>query len=135
MNHKYYLLDLPSSISGTEFDAAYAKWGDGWRLPTLSEVKELLDKCSWLASTSEGINGIYITGPNGNSIFLPATGFYNGEGINFQGTFGTYWIGEQDKQDKLKAYFLSFDDNRGWGGWSNGYRFTGRPIRPVRDKQ
>lgn len=54
-------------IRGTKYDVARVKWGGAWRLPTPQEIKELLDSCSITYNS----NGATLTGPNGNSIFLP----------------------------------------------------------------
>ncbi|MBR3950407.1 MAG: hypothetical protein IKJ79_00615 [Bacteroidaceae bacterium] len=75
-------------ISGNpQYDAARAIWGGRWRIPTRTECEELLNNCTWTWSVQNGVNGYKITGPNGNSIFLPAAGstedgrYYNqGEG-------------------------------------------------------
>lgn len=63
--------DIGSNISGTPYDVARAKWGGKWRMPTVEEAEELLGKCSWEWTTVNGTNGYTVTGPNGNSIFLP----------------------------------------------------------------
>lgn len=62
------------SICGTQWDAAYVKWGGSWRMPTYDELEELVEICSWKWTTTDGINGYQVTGPNGKSIFLPAGG-------------------------------------------------------------
>lgn len=51
-------------------------WGNGWRLPTEAEIKELIEKCTWTAEQY----GYTVTGPNGNSIFLPACGMQGYKG-------------------------------------------------------
>lgn len=56
-------------------DVAHIKWGGDWRLPTADELKELNDKCTWTWTTLNEVNGYEVKGPNGNSIFLPDTGF------------------------------------------------------------
>lgn len=42
------------------------------RLPTIEEFKELKENCKW--ECDEENKGMRVTGPNGNSIFLPAGG-------------------------------------------------------------
>lgn len=49
-------------------------WGGTWRTPSAAELNELLNKCSWELTACEGVNGYRVTGPNGNSIFLPLGG-------------------------------------------------------------
>ena len=62
------------TVLDPEDDVAHVKWGGTWRMPTLDEQKELLNKCTWNWTTQNGVNGYKGTGPNGNSIFLPAAG-------------------------------------------------------------
>lgn len=59
-----------TDIAGTRFDAARMSWGEMWRMPRIEDFQELLDKCTW--EELESNTKVYkITGPNGNSIFLP----------------------------------------------------------------
>ncbi len=44
---------------------------DYWCTPTTNLMYELYTKCTWERSEVEGISGYKVTGPNGNSIFLP----------------------------------------------------------------
>lgn len=75
-NYKYYdpltdkCKDFGGDIQGTEYDAASVLWGDGWVTPNKEQIQELVDLCDWV---SNGY-GFTITGPNGNSIYLPACG-------------------------------------------------------------
>lgn len=55
-------------------DVARKNWGSTWRMPTIKELEELNNKCKWKWATQDGHNGYIVTGPNGNSIFLPAAG-------------------------------------------------------------
>ncbi|MBQ3238120.1 MAG: hypothetical protein IJA98_03490 [Bacteroidaceae bacterium] len=71
--------DYPLTYTVTE-----TEWSDGWRLPTQAEWQELCDKCGW--EYKERYNGRYsegyvITGPNGNSIYLPVN---SSGGDNYQ---------------------------------------------------
>ena len=43
-------------------------------LPTLEEIEELAYQCTWTRMMKNNVNGFLVTGPNGNSIFLPAAG-------------------------------------------------------------
>ena len=87
-------INLGADICGTKYDAASAVWGEGWRMPSESEVEELLDECDWEWIVFNGVSGCKITGPSGNAIFLPAAGIYWGgkkQGINEE---GWYWLGD-----------------------------------------
>lgn len=58
-----------------EYDAAATNWGDSWRIPTVNEMNELYDKCTYKQTSINGVKGYNLTGPNGNSIFLPFAGY------------------------------------------------------------
>ncbi len=76
-------------ISGYDkYDAATHMLGKNWRLPTDEECKELLNSCKWETKVIDGIEGRLVTGPNGNSIFLP---FNQKIGISGKYVSGHYW--------------------------------------------
>ena len=57
-------------------DAAHVNMGGNWRMPTLSEMTELVQQTSISEDTVNGIGGKRFTGQNNNSIFIPETGNY-----------------------------------------------------------
>jgi len=76
-NYLYYdsssesYMDISMDIKGTDYDVAHVKWGNGWRMPTLEELLEIRNECTWQWSNLNGINGWIVIGKNGNSIFFP----------------------------------------------------------------
>ena len=62
---------LQTHIAKTKFDAAYQLQGKNWRLPTAAEYKELIDKCTCVEVYMNNAEGYLLTGPNGNTLFLP----------------------------------------------------------------
>lgn len=56
-----------------------------WRTPTLQEMQELIESCEWTWGRYKNVNGYQVTGPNGNSIFLPAHSVKNQSGMYFSG--------------------------------------------------
>ncbi|UKK50545.1 hypothetical protein L6472_11000 [Prevotella sp. E13-17] len=67
---------LPTTeIGGTSDDPAYANMSNKWRLPTRTEMQELVNNCTWEYTYDNG-SGFRVTGPNGNSIFLTCEGAY-----------------------------------------------------------
>ena len=94
--YKYYqdgsFVSLGSDISGTEYDVAHVKWGRKWCMPTLDDIKELLDNCTSEWTTFNNVNGRKFTSKiNGNSIFLPAAGSRWGGDPNHPVVRGYYW--------------------------------------------
>ena len=121
-----------SNISGTQYDVARAQWGGSWRLPTKAEFQELIDRCSWTWTTYKGVNGYKVTGPNGNSIFLPVAGCRGGTELYDRGSRGYYWSGTLCKGDSYSAYDLDFNGGDHCVVYCN-YREIGQTVRPVSD--
>lgn len=82
-------VDVIGDIAGDEkYDAATNMLGKNWRLPTDEECQELLNKCKWETKVIDSIEGRLVTGPNGNSIFLP---FNQKNSISGKYVSGHYW--------------------------------------------
>ncbi len=113
-----------------EDDAAYVNWGPAWRMPSQEQQLELIEKCTWTWTTRNGVNGRLVTGPNGNSIFLPAAGERWGAEPDKVGSFGSYWPRTLYKYRSCEAYFLYFDSR--FMGWGQRDRGRGCTIRAVR---
>ena len=125
-NGKY--VNIGSNISGTKYDAARVNWGATWRMPTLEEIKELKEKCTWAWTTLNGINGYRVTGPNGKNIFLPPAGDRGSTYLGEAGTFGNYWSATPGG-DNCLAHGLLFHSH--YYDWGRDSRHYGRTVRPV----
>ena len=116
-------------------DAATVIWGSSWRTPTIDELSELNTLCDWTWTTQNGIKGFRVTGPNGNSIFLPASGSINYSGnytkVTNAGTRGAVWSSSL-YEDNNDAYVCSYEQSLHGTHFFSG-RFCGLTIRPVRD--
>ena len=112
-----------------EDDVATVKWGGTWRMPTRAELDELLNNCTWTYTTLNGVNGHRVTGPNGNSIFLPFAGYRNGQEVRGRGSYGDYWSSSLGSSYCDEAYDLAFDS--GVFGLDSYDRTCGRSVRPV----
>ncbi len=110
------------------YDAATANWGSAWRMPTLDEMTELVNNCTWKWTTYNGVTGWLFTGPNGNSIFLPAAGCRFGTDLSSAGSYGYYWSATPYSRSG-NAYSLYFYS--GNYGWYIGTRDYGLAVRPV----
>ncbi len=117
-------------ISGNPaYDAATANWGGSWRMPTETEIQELIDNCTWQWTTVNGVEGQKVTGPNGNSIFLPAAGWRYGSSLSFAGSNGYYWSSTPGGSTTRDAYTLNFYSGNHSLNWL--YRYYGLSVRPV----
>lgn len=114
-------------------DAAHVNWGGIWRMPTITELEELLNNCTWTWTIRNEVNGhIFTSKKNGNSIFLPATGSRNGEDFYNVGSYGGYWSSSLSLSvfDKCNAsYYL--DLASGGVTWESSARSNGLPVRAV----
>ena len=125
-------LDIGEDISGTKYDAAHVNLGNGWRMPSNTELQELIKNCEWEWVKSGNTLGYKITGKNGNYIFLPAGGRILYSTVSSQNEWTEYWSSSERQKYKGDAYLLV----------ENGYNPTvissdkiyGVPIRPVKSK-
>ncbi len=114
-----------------EDDAANANWGGSWRMPTIAEFQEIIDNCTWTYNTENG--GYTVTGTNGNSIFLPQTGYYYGS--SFQGDMaGFYRTSSMSEYSiSLSIYVSHWNPDFGMGttyidGIQRGHGMSVRPV-------
>lgn len=121
-------------------DAATAAYGSNWRMPTESEMSELIEQCEVekldAGNEEYGVAGYKFTGPSGNSIFLPMAGYrflttiyYGGEELN-------YWTSSLYQPSCLYANALCM---KGYGANKTlavdfKGRYLGFPVRAVTSK-
>ena len=117
------------TVLDLEDDAAHVNWGGNWRMPTYDELNELKTKCTWTWTTQNGVYGQKVTGPNGNSLFLPAAGYRYDSSLNFAGSTGYFWSSSLYESDSYDAWLVNFGS--GDVDWRNGGRCIGRSVRPV----
>lgn len=112
------------------YDAARANWGAAWRLPTKEECEELRDLCDWEWTSEGGHNGCRVTSKiNGNSIFLPASGWRFGTLTFSMGQSSYYWGSTPDPSNDDLSCYLCSDSSKFNVGWY--FRQYAYPIRPV----
>lgn len=126
--YRYDYHDLGSNISGTQYDVAHVFWGGEWNMPTSAEYVELKDNCKCESIIYNGVKGYKMSGPNGNSIFLPAAGLYIGTKIVHCETRSYYWSDTHGKYHSANNFEVSasgcyLDDSPG---------YVGHSVRPVR---
>lgn len=90
----------------TEDDAATANWGKGWRTPTASEIKELIDGCNWRWASNKMVG---TSKSNEHIIVLPAGGDYEKSYCVAKKTTGHYWSATLNKAKPIYADGLYID--------------------------
>ena len=130
-----------------EDDVAHVKWGGEWRMPTYDEWDELWDgKCTYTNTTQNGVKGFKLTSKvTGNSIFLPAAGYYENNSLE-KGGEQCYFMTSNiwptyDSTKEWTSPINASGGTRGWEEeigkityWSDGpwlLRCNGYTVRPV----
>ena len=119
-------------ISGHMYlDAARAKWGSPWRMPTEQEISELVLNTNGMSTELNGVRGTMVTGRNGNSIFFPYAGKMIDTTLYDEGDFGYYYSSSLTKPITSDSgpYYYFVDDTQGTTSSVN--RYPGFTIRPV----
>ena len=130
-----YTLDEKTRLD-PEDDVAFMRWGDGWRMPTIEEWFQmafvLTGENEWDTNATDpetGKTGILITFTNGNTLFLPHSGFYGSEGAGK--VPGTWKSGDQGAKE---CYYWSSDlssmQTSAWGqlGDTGGWIDINNPM-------
>lgn len=108
-------LDLDNYASAdiykTDRDVANKVYGSWVTMPTIDEFEELFTECKKEWVEEDGVAGYKFTGPNGNSIFLPAAGTRTQGTVSGEGLNGYYLSGSINVTDNKFAMAYSFDQN------------------------
>ena len=114
-----------------EDDAAQVNWGPSWRMPTLEQMDELCNYCTWHWTQTNGVNGYQLIGPNGNAIFLPAADCRHDDYPDAEGLFVNYWSRTLDPGTNVFGRVLSSIAEEVWDVYY-GLRDYGYSVRAVR---
>ncbi len=107
------------------YDEAVNAFGD--KLPTKEQFEELKENCTWVWQDNGGYK---VTGQNGNSIVLPASGCRDCNGdVSTVGTLGYYW--SSTPGDSESAWCLIFHSSGVYRYYSS--RCGGFAVRLVQD--
>ena len=134
-SYTYGNVDYKENLD-SEDDAATTNWGEPWRTPTLQESQELINYCTWKYTSLNGTYGYSVTGPNGNSIFIPAAGvkqynstFYNVTDACLQ--TATLFNASNGKPSSASVLYIEEGNPHYWYGWSRCWGYTVRPVTSV----
>ena len=100
-----------ADIYKTDRDVANKVYGSWVTMPTIDEFEELFTECKKEWVEEDGVAGYKFTGPNGNSIFLPAAGTRTQGTVSGEGLNGYYLSGSINVTDNKFAMAYSFDQN------------------------
>lgn len=134
----YNMSSIGDYLTGTEQDAATANWSENWRMPSREELDNLYAYSTVKWETKDGVSGYTFTSTlNGNSIFLPATGYMQGKQLNKYGAEGDYWSRTNGaSRENGSGFALFFTETTTFEPgqcttWDYGEK--GMVIRPVTD--
>lgn len=121
------------AVLESEDDAACFNWGNGWRMPTISEMTELKESCEW--EKVENFMGKGVVGMvgrskyNGNFIFFPFAGDRADIRLLNKDCCGDYYTSQVVSSFPYESYALYL---RNYVGVEGGYsRYVGRSVRAV----
>ncbi len=116
-----------SDIYKTNNDVCYISLGKA-TLPSAAEWEELFQLCKKEWKQVDGVYGYEFTGPNGNSIFLPAAGSRNGDAVSGEGETGVYLTGSISSAD---GYCDAYSFSANGAGKTVSPTFVALSVRPV----
>ncbi len=120
--------NIGNDIAGTQYDVAHVKWGGSWRIPTIDQLKELMDNCSVTWTTLNGVYGAHLVGPNGVSIFLPATGYLRSSLNEDSSVY--IWSSSASSDREFNANYIHLSSSNYWS-WGSFFRYSGLPVRAI----
>lgn len=129
---EYKYDEIDGDIAGTQRDAATAMLGGRFHMPTDDQIRELTERCEWKWTEVAGVKGMTVTGPNGNSIFLPAAGYRDDSSgsLSSVGSYGYYW----SATPVITNYGRDLYFNSSYWSWNSNYRALGFSVRPVAER-
>ena len=107
-NDYYGLIDFRNTLEPND-DAANVALGSKWHIPSLLATQELLKECTTEFGYYYGVKGYFITGPNGNAIFLPGAEEWEDTDFNERGNGGNYWTSTLRDSNNSTANKLVFN--------------------------
>lgn len=122
------IIYIGDNIAGTKYDAATANWGDSWCMPTVDQIQTLVKYCTSEWTTENFVEGRRFTGRNGNSIFIPSSGWKDYSGV-IGLPRGCIMSSSLDTDNPLGAWGLFFSPT--FATPASNDRAYGCPVRPV----
>lgn len=118
-----------ADIYKTDRDVANKAWSGSVTLPTAADFEELFNSCTKEWTEVDGVAGYKLTGPNGNSIFLPAAGSRTINDVRGEGTSGVYATGSINPSNGQFA--VAFNFSAANSGRTSTPLYEALSVRPV----
>ncbi len=126
-NSVTFNVDIDSIGGDSAYDVATVRYGAPWRLPTIEEAEELIANCDYAWESINGIVGARFTSRlNGNSIFLPGSGYCINISLYELGR-GVYWTSTPSGNSEVRSLYI-YDGAPLINSFS---RIFGCNVRPV----
>lgn len=101
-----------------------------FKMPLYKQIRELIDNTTSVWITQNGVNGrLFTSKTNGNSIFVPATGFAGNGSLGSIGAFCGLWGSSLCEGDTNKAWYFSYSSV--FTNISDYGRCGGLPVRGI----
>lgn len=116
-----------------EDDAVHVNMGGAWRMPTIEELRELYENCTWTVETVQGYKVLRAVGPNQAMMYIPFSGWYD-RAVHYAGSpnYGYLWSSSLSKEYSFSSQFFGFND-RGVLQLDRMMRYYGYPVRGIID--
>lgn len=124
-------------ILEAEDDIATVSLGDGWRMPSEEEMRDLVMKCTWTAHELNSVKGYIVTGPSGKSIFMPKAGYIELDEAEPRDIGNSLWFWtaqgatSSNLPDRAYAYNSEVDYMNFLINHPVYYKVCGMSVRPV----
>lgn len=128
----YSYTNIGEDIAGTQYDAAHIKLGESWKIPTVEQIQELIEKCTIEKYIYKDIKGQRIVGVNGQSIFVPISGYKDGRSIKNRDEYGYvfFWASQYETSYTGSSAYV-YRGRQDEGQTNTWNRMYGLPIRPI----
>lgn len=118
-----------ADVYKTASDIVYKATGGKATLPTAADFEELFSLCTSEWVEQDGVAGYKFTGPNGNSIFLPAAGSRTINTISNEGVKGCYATGSSNTGNT--AFAVSYEFSKGMNSRETAPVYEALSVRGV----
>jgi hypothetical protein len=110
------------------------KWGGFWVMPSHDQQMELISSCTYTWTSINGVSGEELTGPNGCTIFFPAAGYADLDGVYHSTADGNYWSSTQNPMFSYYSNHLTFASYAVfWGSFNHSRGLSVRPVIVITD--